>query len=224
VIARALIVAGLAGTIGLVGVFRPNLTGYTKPDEAWLEKMTPEVVMGKRFIPSQENPNQSYKMTEATYEQLKPYGIVSRIFEGNGKRFDAVVIAGDNADSFHDQRACFQSQGWNLLTDQEVEVGLPDGRTVQMVQLEIESQISGKATALYAFRGPSGTIYSKFGGMWRDYFLAELSTGKIHGGEFFRFIDLTGSQDKAPLYKFAGEFMAQAMDRLTEGKKERDGG
>lgn len=222
-ILRALIVAVLAAAIGLVGLFRPALTGYKQPDEVWLEQMTPDKVMSCSFIPSPDNPRQSYKMNKATYEQLKPYGIVARIFEQDGHRFDTVVIAGDNADSFHDQRACFQSQGWQVKGDKEVEISLPDGRKVPMVQLDLESEDQGRTTALYAFRGPSGEIHSKFGAMWSDYFQAELMTGKIHGGEFFRFIDLSGSEDKKPLYSFAGEFLAQAMEKLKEGKKELNG-
>ena len=222
-IARALIVAALAAAIGLAGVFRPALTGYKQPDEAWLERVTPGKVMNCTYVPSPENPKQSYKMNKETYEMLKPYGIVARIFEQGDRRFDTVVIAGDNADSFHDQRACFQSQGWQVMGDKEVEIALPNGRKVPMVQLDLESQNMGKTTALYAFRGPSGEIHSKFNAMWADYFKAELLTGKIHGGEFFRFIDLSGSKDKGPLYKFAGEFLSLAMEGLKDAKTELDG-
>jgi len=217
-ISRALTIAALACAMGLAGLFRPALTGYDQPDEKWLETVTPQEVRGVCFVPSSENPNQTYKMNQETYDMLKPYGIVARVFEYEGHKIDTVVIAGDNADSFHDQRACFESQGWQVVGDQQMELTLPDGRKVPMVQLDLASKEQGRTTALYAFRGPSGKVFSQFGGMWRDYFVAELTSGRIHGGEFFRFIDLSGSENKEPLYRFAGEFMQQAMEKLSREK------
>lgn len=217
-IGRALAVAGVCACFGAFGLLRPALTGYERPNEAWLETVTPSQVEGVHFIPSIDNPKQSYKMDEGTYKSLKPYGIVSRIFEVQGRRIDAVVIAGDNADSFHDQRACFASQGWTINNEREVIIDVPGRGKVPMVEIDVSHESQGRSTALFAFRGPSGRVFSRFDDMWRDYFWAELSSGRIHGGQFFRFIDLDGSADVEPLHRFAGAYMGQAMDMFDKGK------
>lgn len=219
-IVRAGIVAALLVATGSMTFLRSGLVGYVQPDEKWLETMAPDKVQGIDFLPSSENPEQSYKMDPATYEALKPFGIVSRIYDSMGQRFDAVLIAGDNADSFHDQRACFTSQGWNILSDKEVTINVPGRGPQQAVELQLQGP-QGRANALYTFRGPSGRLFSKFNDMWKDYFVSELTSGRIYGGEFFRFIDLNGSDDTTKLYAFAGDYLAQSLKLLEQGKQQR---
>ncbi|MCG9894103.1 MAG: hypothetical protein MH204_01340 [Fimbriimonadaceae bacterium] len=197
---------------------RPGLSGE-RPDEAWMEKVTPETVAGMTFRRSPDNPAQSYRMSQATYDQLKPFGIVSRVFEGKGRSYDAVVIAGDNADSFHDQRWCFESQGWEIKSDKVVEIR-GEGGTYPMRQLDLMGP-SGPALALFCFRGPSGQIFDTFNPMWQDFFMKELTTGRVQGGEFFRFIDLGGSDDPEGLHAFAAAFLDEALPKIDAAKAGR---
>lgn len=217
-IRNILIVALVFVACGSLAFFRPNL--YHQPNEAWLESVTPEEVYGMHFFSSKENPKQSYKMTEETYRMLNPSGICSRIFTGERGRYDAVVIAGDNADSFHDQRNCFSAQGWEILSDRQTEIDVPGYGSLPAVQLELNGP-TGPAWAVYCFRGPSGKVTSQFGELWRDFFFGELKTGRVQQGQFFRFIALEGDESPDRLKKFAGEFMGQALPRIDKGLKDR---
>jgi hypothetical protein len=217
-IKRILIAIGLFAACGSLAFFRPAL--YRQPDEAWLESVTPEEVDGMEYFSSKENPEQSYKMSAETYTMLNPSGICSRIFDSGKGRYDAVVIAGDNADSFHDQRNCFSAQGWEIVADDQTTLEVPGAGTVPAVQLELNGP-NGRAWAIYCFRGPSGKVTSQFGTLWRDFFFGELKTGKVQQGQFFRFIALDGDESPDKLKEFAGKFMAQALPRIDEGLKKR---
>ena len=219
-IKRCVILGSLALGCGFFTLNRSGLTGYQRPTEKWLETVTPTKVLGAEFDKSSNNPAQSYPMPKEVYESLKPFGIVSRVFTVDGQRFDSVVIAGDNADSFHDQRACFVSQGWSILSDKVIELDMGSQGKGNAVLLDLQGS-NGRTYAIYCFRGPSGTVYSEFGGMWRDYFFKELLTGQVHGGQFYRFIALDGESGLEGLKKFAGAYMEEGMQMFDKGKAER---
>lgn len=207
---NALIVAALGLVAGAAILLRG--TSYATPTESWLEQQTPDQVLGMGFVRSDDNPEQTYKMDETVYEQLKPFGIVTRIFVGEGKRMEAVVIAGDNADSFHDQRACFTSQGWVVEEEEPIKLNVA-GETGTAYFISI-SKDGMTHPAIFCFRGPSGEITHNFDAMWGDFFRRELTTGKPQRGEFYRFIDLSPGADRSDIIEFSEAFLAQAVESM----------
>lgn len=212
------VIAGLSLLCGAMGLARGEVTGYKRLDESWVEQHTPDTVAGMSFVRSQANPEQSYRMSDETYKMLNPFGIVSRIYIGDTQRYDAVVIAGDNADCFHDQRACFNAQGWTVIKDGVVDLDVRGVGNVPVNLVEVQGP-NGPTYAIFAFRGPSGELTNSFDKLWNDFFSAELKTGRIQQGEFFRFIALDESADVEKLKDFAAEFMAEAVPLIDKGKQ-----
>lgn len=204
----------LAG-FGVMTNFRTQVTGYTRPTEAWLEDVTPAELTGFNMVRSLDNPKQSYKMDPVTYEVLDPFGIVARIFVRGTERFEAVVIAGDNADSFHDQRGCFQGQGWTITRDRHVTIQTKSRGEVPMNLLTVSGP-QGDRIAAYCFQGPSRKLYSKFFDMWKDFMSAELKTGQIQKGVFFRFIALNQETSEEDLLQFAADYL-DATEQTSAG-------
>lgn len=215
-IGRLLIVAGIAGGLGIFSSMRSGLTGYEAPSEKWLEQQVPKELGSFDMVPSKENPEQTYKMNEETYEALKPFGIVSRHYVDGDKKFDAIVIAGDNADCFHDQRACFTSQGWTLNEDRSILLETKTLGKTPAVLLDLEEN-GFRTLSLFTFRGPSGQTYSSFQPLWGDFMKAELSTGKIQQGQFFRVIALSPGITEEELLQFSADLIDGTVERLQEG-------
>jgi hypothetical protein len=200
-------------------MLRPSLS-EAATTERDLEAQMPKVIQGLHMIPSATNPEQSYRMPESTYDSLQPLGIVSRVFEGGKKRFDAVLIAGDNADAFHDQRACFTAQDWTVLEEKVVTVDLDRG-AAEAVQIEVERE-GQKALALFAFRGPSGKVGADFQAMWLDFLWSEVKTGRVQEGQFFRVIALHPHSTEDELRGFAAEFIDKTVQQIEADLEERD--
>ncbi len=218
-ILRTAIIAGLCLAAGAFGIGRTWLTSYTPLAETWFEKAIPLQIDGLAMVPGPDNPLQSYTMTQETYDMLKPLAIISRIYSQGDERFDAVLIAGDNADSFHDQRACFNAQGWQILDDQLVEIPTERYGKVKAIQLKLKGSNGEPATALYTIRGPSGGFFNDFQAMWLDYMKKELATGSIHQGQFVRTIDLTGKASEERLAEFTGRYLDAALGGIDEELK-----
>ena len=115
---KAMIVACVAILPGAVWsgaqLSKPKVT----LDESWLIDRVPDIVPGYRLLPSDTNPKTTYKMDPETYAELEPIGITAQIYrDAQGHEFEAVVIAGQDMATFHDQRVCFTTQGWSLTKD-----------------------------------------------------------------------------------------------------------
>lgn len=213
-IRRAALVAALCVGAGVYGLARAQITSYTPPNEEWFEKAIPIEMDGFQMRPSPQNPLQSYKMTQETYDQLKPLGIVSRIYDGGPRSYDAVLIAGDNSDSFHDQRACFAAQGWTVIEDDLITVPTEKFGEVKAIRLKLKGQNEEPALAIYTIRGPSGAFFNDFNSMWLDYMKMELTTGSIHQGQFIRTIDLTGKASAEELTAFTAQFIDASLSGI----------
>ncbi len=197
---------GILGTlmlgVGLAATFTPRI-GLNR-DEAWMEKRVPTKVADYDFRGS-ENPQQSYKMDPITYETLNPYGIVCRVFDNGKAQFDTVVIHSNNADSFHDPRVCFQSQGSELIGQRVKNIETATRGTVPVTFIKVSYNGSEKMAA-YTYRGPSGFTDAPIP-LMNDLFLSELRQGTIQTGTFFRFIALNSTTTEEELAKFIGEFL-----------------
>lgn len=180
----------------------------TTRNEKWMERNAPPQIDGYTFLPSAENPEQSYKMDKMSYEELKPIGIVSRIYQKDGQRFDVVLIAGESDYSFHDPRVCFTAQGWTLESQNESAIQTKTRGTVPVTMVRMNSSDEKNKLACYFYRGPNGFHASPFQ-LKFDMFKAKMLGTDDTEGVFYRFIPLTHvSEDD--LKKFVADYMDAA--------------
>jgi hypothetical protein len=214
VIGRCLVVAGLGVAVGLLGLLRSTLQPHGLSEEL-LEQSLPYEIDGMPMTADPEHPQQSYKMDEAVYRQLQPTGIVARIYEDATRSFDAVVIEGTVADSFHDQRACFTAQDWSITSEETIQLEIPGQEDASAMIIEVAGPIQN-SIAIYAFSGPSGHVTSSFNSMWRDFIWSEVTTGKVLPGRFYRFIALHSGATKTEIRVFAEEFLVACMQLASD--------
>jgi hypothetical protein len=180
----AIVLITLLGVAGLAALVAPRPTAAVRT-EAWLEEQVPERIGGFEYIPSPENPKQSYKMEELVYNTLNPRGIVARIYSKGAEQYDVVIVNSDNGDSFHDPRVCFQSQG-SSLENERTEVLETKGGPIPVKFVET-SYNGERRLAAYTYKGPNGYNAEPLKLLF-DIFKAELTTGKVQEGTFYRII------------------------------------
>lgn len=202
---RAIAVSIVLVLCGLAIAFRSGVTGYVRPDEQWLEARLPDRIGTYDFVRSRENPEQSYRMSEETYAALDAIGIVCRIYEGPSGRFDVVTIAGDEPDTFHDQTWCFRAQGWEVREDRVETLATSLGDVpVRIIRVRAGARDEWMS---FVFRGPSGDFFERFGGLWRDFMVNDLTRGRTTPASFLRVMGLEGQSDQAIL-----DFTVKAID------------
>ncbi|HAY13066.1 MAG TPA: exosortase-associated EpsI family protein [Fimbriimonadaceae bacterium] len=215
---KIFVVIALFLAVGALANFRSKITGYERLTEDQVEQLMPqEEVAGYRYVKSDSDPMQTYKMDETTYEMLKPFGIVSRVYENNaGQRIDAVLIASDDSDSFHDQQWCFQGQGWEFS---KIELRTIDTKTfgkIPVKYIEMNHKERGSAISLFTFKGPDKKFYDSFDAMWWDFITREFKSGKPQAGSFYRFISIY-DVSKEDLDAFAAAYIDE-VERTSQGK------
>lgn len=187
---------------------------YTKTDRVhdaqWLYENMPMEMDQSSVRSSDEAPNISYKMDEKTYETLDPIGIGAQVWTTPKGQFDAVVIASDSIQAFHDQRICFNAQGWIIKSLKVRNVDVPTHGMVPFTVMELERDGGGTKYGIYTFRPPIGfTSYerAKIG-----FLIHELKTGQPGMGFSYRFIGMSNGLSEDDVIDFAKEFMANAKE------------
>jgi hypothetical protein len=183
-----------------------KLAGRT---EQWMEQQAPESIDAFKYSPSVDNPKQSYRMDQETYDKLAPFGIVCRQYQDRNEAYDVVLIASSNRGSFHDPRVCFTGQGWKLESQKKVFIPTKDRGTIPAMLLasEGESGTQGRY-ALYFYRGPGG-FFSSTVQIKLDLFRYLLKNPLKGTGEgvFYRFIALRSGTTEAQFLGFVGRYM-----------------
>jgi hypothetical protein len=188
------------------------LTSKTVPlrDEAWMVKNTPKKFANFSMVPGQAGPEITYKMDKYTYETLKPYGIVARVFSGTDRgirtEFDAVIIMSNNKESFHDPRVCFTATGWQLGNVQTVTVPTKTHGPVSVTLAEL-SQGNNRSMAAFFYRGPEG-FCATTGGLKLQMLKKQFFQLKDSEGAFYRIIPQQSSTSKEQLFSFIDEWLA----------------
>lgn len=205
---------GLAALILGFGLFvqlgarKPEGAGRT---EDWLESLAPRSLAGFSMLPGREDPNQSYKMDARTYEELKPFGIVVRVYRKANKAFDVALVASDRKESFHDQRVCFASQGWTLTGDRLAKVQTKTRGAIPASILTLASSTRGSQLAVVVYRGPGGFHSSPRGLTWA-MLLDQLGGGKHLESVFYRIMPVYSGATEAELLAFAGQYLDAAHE------------
>lgn len=189
----------LVGGLLNAAVRRPNPDAF---DEKWMEQHLPRTIDGWGFIPSRENPEQSYVSSPQTYEMLKPFGIVARVYEVDGVRYDAMVIASDNPDSFHDPLVC---QSGKIVSSKVESVETRTrGRTPFFVS---KTDFDGRpGWMVWTYQGPRG-MRADVISLTTDMFLSELQTGRLGSATFFRVLSIGPKIAKDEVVRFAVRYI-----------------
>jgi len=177
------------------------------PSEKEVEKMIPTQVGSFVSDAGPEGPGYSYKMEEATYNTLRPLGIIARIYRDGPAIFDAVVIPAERTSSIHDPRDCFTRQGWDIVDIGSIDVPTRAMGEVPFRLMQMRStEGAGNRLALFSYRGPT-----KFYNVVRDLQQAQLNyalkTLKSEHVIAYRFIDMTQRATKEDLVAFAAKFL-----------------
>ncbi len=176
--------------------------------EKWMEDNLPHRVGNYSFIPSPENPQVSYRMSEAAYKELKPYGMVARVFEKDGKSFDTVVVAANDRISLHEPTTCFPGQDWKIISQRRFTLDTKQREKVSVMLLTLEGQ-TGRRQALYTFRGPNGTFPIRNEMFW-DWFKAELK-GIRPEGALMRVMTTNAETPEKDLVTFATDWFDECQ-------------
>jgi hypothetical protein len=203
----------LAGLFVLAGAWTNvnALQNGKRPPESWVEGLAPTQVGDWKLEPKEPGAKFSYKMDKITYDELDPIGIVAQRMRNGGLVYDAVIIAGNQNESFHDQRWCFQAQGWELEETLVDKVATKNAGEIPVQLVKISRPGQPATIALFTFQGPSKFHATTFE-MGRDYFMAGLSSGRLHNGFFFRFIPQFPGATKEEVKEFAADYIDAAFE------------
>lgn len=181
----------------------PRLSANTK-DENWMAAHLPDKV-GKMTWLESNVPGQTYRMDKSTYDALKPFGIVCRLYQDNQKSYDVVLIASRSKVSFHDPRSCFTSQGSVLENQHMAFVDSPTRGKVPVTFTTLNNN-GDKKLAAFTYRGPGGKFHDTTQSLLFSMFSSQLLLKKDQDGVFYRFIakdtDTTEEEMKTFISKF----------------------
>jgi hypothetical protein len=186
------------------------LTQGARPPESWLLDMLPTRNGEWIFVPENPGSKVTRRQDKKTYEELDPIGIGEQNYVKGNLGFNVVVIAGNQMESFHDQRWCFVAQGWSITEEREVTVPTKSRGDVPAFFVRIKREgMSGDVPAMFIFKGPTA-FHATTNGASRDFFWNELKTGKKHIGFSYRFIAQWPGATEEDVKAFAGSYLDEA--------------
>lgn len=203
---RVFFVGGILLAFGIALHTAPRADlGPDKP-ETWLEERAPNAVGEFKA-----DPRLSYRMDQRTYDELNPFGIVSRVYVQGDVGFDVIMIASNRKESFHDQRVCFSAQGWTLSKDSLRFLESKTRGRVPVTLLELTSPVRGKRWALLFYKGPKGFCANPRDLAWA-MFQEQLRfwTKPNLDSVFYRIIPTSERVSERELLDFAGNFLDAA--------------
>ncbi len=194
---------------GIYRMYGLKIQNYQPKTEDWLYSIVPTHVLDYSVLPGAGNRNVSYRMDPKTYDELKPIGIAGQTFSGPNGMIDAVVIAGDRMESFHDQRWCFKSQGWTITDEQKAILDIPGYGKMPIFLMKLSKGEETPKMAAFTFKTPSAFRLNYQMGQI-DYLLDEFKTGHPNVGFSFRFIQIDANMSGDEFIHFIKEYMLAA--------------
>lgn len=193
--------------------------GQRKTDplpESWVEQKMLTENDGYTLRPDTFDSKISYKMDKTTYDLLKPIGIACQLMESpDGKQIDVVAIAGESMESFHDQRVCFNAQGWELLVVEERFIETKRHGKIPVSWMTIRKPGALPREAMYIFRHPEG--FSSYDQAKWGFLKSKIKAPfERQIGYSYRFIGLTPDIDAQQLTDFAIKYL-DTLDETTNG-------
>jgi len=216
VIKNAYIFSGIVAVFGIATFLIPKPVLETKTEEQ-IEEMVPNTVRGLKWIKkTDEDPQQSYKMSQQSYDALKPFGIVCRVFKEGGDEFEAVVIASNSKDSFHDPRVCFSAQSWTIEKFTPATIKTKTRGDIPATVIQVTSDRVRRQLAAFIYKGPGNRFYGKTNELKIAFLFEQIKGSTDLNGVFFRFMptfenkNLTEAEQTERLEKFISEFMDES--------------
>jgi hypothetical protein len=148
-------------------------------------------------------------MDEMTYDELKPFGIVARVFEHDRKRFDVVLIASADRTSFHDPRVCFRGQGFLLEKEREEVVQTKTRGTIPVTFAEMKNPQGTQSIAAFFYRDQDG-FYPNPQAMSMAWLKRAFFKLQSSEGVFYRFIPMHDGATVEELKRFIQLYMDEA--------------
>lgn len=207
---RSLAVGGLliVGGLALQAMPKANLTAK---DEKFMEAKAPMRAGKFKFEGTMDNPVQSYKVDQSTYDILKPFGIVGRHYSDGHITYDVMLISGNDKNSFHDNRVCFQAQNYTI-TGQEIEnVETPRG-SIPVTFLTLQHMERGKLMAAMFYKGPQDKWFPLPQQLTWEMFKEQLRLGKNLDSTFYRIIPLIGEPSREEFKQFIKDYVVAAKE------------
>jgi hypothetical protein len=191
------------------------LTPQYKVDQAWMEQRAPVSVGDYQFVPSPANPQESNLVDQATWDTLLPFGIVDRIYKKGDGAFEAMLIAGDKRETFHDPNVCLPSQGLGLVDEHEENIQTKTRGAIHVTVAKLNPPDGSQPSWIaYFYR-----VQDKFLARGRaSIFILTLAMFKgplLHGNfdmntVFYRFISMKPQATKEEFLQFVADFMDKA--------------
>ncbi|MBS1708840.1 MAG: hypothetical protein JSS65_08990 [Armatimonadetes bacterium] len=194
--------------------FGLQIQKYQAKDEPWLFSIVPTQVGDFRVLSGSDSPGPSvsYRMDDKTYATLKPVGIAGQQFRGPKGTMDAVVIAGDRMESFHDQRWCFKGQGWEITDEHKTTLDIPGYGKVPMWVMKLHKENETPRLAAFTFKTPRN-FRTEYQMGQIDYLLSELQQGHPNVGFSFRFIEMDTEMSDEAFFDFVKGYFAAAKEK-----------
>lgn len=202
---RTYIFAALCAVLGIGLFLAPNQV-MAKKTESWMEQQVPDQVNGWRFVPGNENPMQSYKMGESTYTTLRPFGIVARNYEKEGRMIDVVLIASNDYESFHDPRVCFTSQQYEIKKESVDKIQTRTRGTIRATVADMRTR-DRETSTIFFYKGPTGGFHALPRDLKLNIFYSMLTGNKNMDGVFYRFIPITPDISEEDLKAFVVDYL-----------------
>jgi hypothetical protein len=213
---RAFVVGGALLAAGMFIQLTPAVT-LTSRTEEFMEQKAPLQVGDYKFVPDpmREKPNQSYVISPETYETLKPFGIVARVYTRGSEAYEVLLIASNDKNSFHDQRVCFSAQGYTL-TSETTETMQTKRGPVSFTLVKMTGKERGDQLAAYFYKGPHNRFYAAPGQLTWAMFVEQFLSGTDLECVFYRFIPMRAETTKEELMRFMGSYLEEA-EKSSEG-------
>jgi hypothetical protein len=233
---RLFVIAALLCLVGAAVYALPKKRDV-KHNEAWMEARVPDTVGRYAYVPSRENPKQSFRMDPETYDTLHPFGIVCRSYSLDPSdsslppEFEVVVIASSSRSSFHDPSVCFTGHGLDITGGEDPGFDTHWRQDLQATFIDTANKESHKRyMAAYLYKGPDGFTATTLGVKWM-LLLHRLRHPFDPGGigVFYRFMreDTSATEDEHEklvkrFKKFIGDYMDAAYESSADPNHSAD--
>lgn len=211
---RAFVLGGvllLAGA-GIQAMPKPKVEGK---DEAFMMSLAPTAVGEFKFEPSELKPGCSYDVDQRTYDLLKPFGVVGRVYSDGKTAYDVMLISGNDKNSFHDNRVCFQGQGYSIVSQTNETLDTKRGQ-IPITFLDLESKEFGKAKAAMFYKGPHGKWFPLPSSLTWAMFVEQLKLGNDLDSTFYRIMPRHANPNMDEFKQFIRDYLVEA-EKTSKG-------
>lgn len=199
---------------GAVFAFLPAPAVEAKTEKQLIELM-PNKVGKFNFLVNPNEEGVSYRMDEETYKILKPFGIVARKYSDGNHQFDAVVIASDSKDSFHNPLVCFSAQQWTIESQTVKKIQTEHRGEIPITLLQMSNPAREKSISAYVYRGPFG-FEATSRALKLDMVKLAVTQQRASYGVFYRFMADDPNTSEQDLVKFISEFIDSAKESSND--------